>query len=138
MTDPDFDQLRSEILEIHIEEIKAHLNKDVDFFIKNISESYVSVSRGEIRRPSKDEIKLQFSNYLNNTTFVEYRDLQEPIIEFSDDGTFAWSIVRVKVVGIRRMNDGTERELDFICAWITLYRRQNDKWIRLGEVSSFN
>ena len=138
MTDPDFDQLRSEILEIHKEEIKAHLNKDVDFFIKNISESYVSVSRGEIRRPSKDEIKLQFSNYLNNTTFVEYRDLQEPIIEFSDDGTVAWSIVRVKVVGIRRMNDGTERELDFICAWITLYRRQNNKWIRLGEVSSFN
>jgi hypothetical protein len=68
---------------------------------------------------------------------VEYRDLQEPIIEFSDDGSVAWSVVRVKVAGIRVMNDGTERELDFICAWIALYRRQNDKWIRLGEVSSF-
>ncbi|MGD8566023.1 MAG: hypothetical protein PVF96_06715 [Candidatus Bathyarchaeota archaeon] len=75
MTDPDFDQLRSEILEIHKQGIEAHLNKDVDFFIKNIFENYVSVSKGEIRRPLKDEIKLQFSNYLDNTTFVEYRDL---------------------------------------------------------------
>jgi hypothetical protein len=122
MTDPDFDKLRSEILEIHKQEIEAHLNKDVNFFVHNISENYVSVSKGEIRKPSIDEIRSQFSDYLNNTTFVEYRDLQEPIIEFSDDGSVAWSIVRVKVAGIRAMNDGTERELDFICAWITLYR----------------
>jgi len=137
MTNPGFDKLRSEILELHQQAIEAHLNRDVDFFVHNISENYLSVSKGEIRKPSKDEIRSQFSNYLNNTTFVEYRDLQEPIIEFSDDGSVAWSIVRVKVAGIRTMNDGTERELDFICAWITLYRRQNDKWIRLGEVSSF-
>ena len=138
MTDPDFNKLKSEILEIHKQEIAAHWNKDVTFFNKNISEDYVSVSRGEIRQPSKDEIESNFSNYLDNTTFLEYRDLQEPIIGFSDDGSVAWSIVRVKVSGIRKMNDGTERELDFICAWITLYKRQNDKWIRLGEVSSFS
>ncbi|MDH5451428.1 MAG: hypothetical protein OEX77_11155 [Candidatus Bathyarchaeota archaeon] len=137
MTDPDFDKLRFEVLELHKQEIEAHLNKNVDFFVHNISENYLSVSRGAIRKPSKDEIRSQFSNYLNNTTFVEYRDLQAPIIEFSDDGSVAWSIVRVKVTGIRTMNDGTERELDFVCAWITLYRRQNDKWIRVGEVSSF-
>jgi len=137
MTNPDFDKLRSEIFELHKQAIKAHLNKDVDFLVHNISENYVSVSKGEIRKPSKDEIKSQFSDYLNNTTFVEYGDLQEPIIEFSDDGSVAWSIVRVKVAGLRTMNDGTEREFDFICAWITLYRRQNDRWIRLGEVSSF-
>jgi len=137
MADPDFDKLKSEILDLHKQGIKAHLNKDVDFFVQNISENYMSVSKGEIHKPSKDEIKSKFSDYLSNTTFIEYRDLQEPIIDFSDDGSVAWSVVRVKISGIRKMNDGTERELDFICAWITLYRRQNDKWIRLGEVSSF-
>ena len=138
MIDPDFDKLKSEILDLHRQEIEAHWNKDSTFFTRNISENYTSVSRGEIHKPSREEIESKFSDYLDNTTFKEYRDLQEPIIDFSNDGSVAWSIVRVKVLGIRKMNDGTERELDFICAWITLYRRQNDKWIRLGEVSSFN
>jgi hypothetical protein len=77
------------------------------------------------------------SDYLDHTTFTEYRDLQEPIIGFSKDGSVAWSIVQVKVAGKRTLNDGTERDLDFTSAWITLYERHADKWIRLGEVSNF-
>ena len=77
------------------------------------------------------------SDYLNNTTFTEYRDLQEPIIGFSKDGSVAWSIVQVKVAGKRTIENGAERDLDFTCAWITLYERQGDKWLRLTEVSNF-
>lgn len=95
------------------------------------------VQNGEIQRPTKDEIIAKMSDYLNHTTFKEYRDLQKPIIDFSKDGSVAWSIVQVKVAGKRMMVDGSERELDFTCAWITLYERQGDKWIRLGELSDF-
>ena len=35
------------------------------------------------------------------------------------------------------MDDGTERELNFICAWMTIFERQDEKWIRLSEVSTF-
>ena len=134
---PDFDKLRSEILELHKTTIEAHWKKDIDFFTKDISENYFSVGNGEIRNKTKEEITEQFTNYLNNTTFSEYQDLQDPIIGFSKDGSLAWSIVKVKIAGNRKMNDGTERELDFTCAWITLYEKQGNKWIRLGEVSSF-
>jgi len=44
--------------------------------------------------------------------------------------------VQVKVEG-RTVDDGSERDLDFTCAWITLYRRRGDKLIQLGEISSF-
>jgi hypothetical protein len=74
-----------------------------------------------------EEMRASFSSYLNGTTFTEYRDLREPIIGFSDDGSVAWSVVRVKVAG-RTMDDGSERDLDFTCAWITLYRRMEDQY----------
>ena len=102
-----------------------------------MAKDYLFVQNGEIQRPQKDEITTKMSDYLNNTTFTEYRDLQQPIIGFSKDGSVAWSIVQVKVAGKRKMDDGTERDLDFTCACITLYERQEDKWIRVAEVSNF-
>ena len=134
---PNVDVLRSEILTLHQKTIDAHWSKDVDFIVQDLSEDYFSVSDGEIRMPKKDEIRSTFDSYLNNTTFSEYRDLREPIIGISKDGSMAWSIVQVKVAGKRTMDDGNERDLDFTCAWITLYERQDDRWIRLGEVSTF-
>ena len=134
---PDFEALRSEILELHKATIDAHWKKDVDFFVKDMADDYLSVQNGEIQRPQKVEIKTKMSDYLDHTTFTEYRDLQEPIIGFSKDGSVAWSVVQVKVAGKRTLDDGTERDLDFTCAWITLYERQGDRWIRLGEVSNF-
>jgi hypothetical protein len=128
--------MKSEILGLHKTLIDAHLNKDVDFFVKDISEDYMSISHGDIRRPTVEEIRAQFDDYLNNTTFTEYRDVSEPIVGFSKDGSVAWSIVQVKVAGTR-VRGGEEIELSFICAWITLYERQGDKWIRLLEVSNF-
>ncbi|MHA2333931.1 MAG: hypothetical protein ACXAEU_18030 [Candidatus Hodarchaeales archaeon] len=133
----DFESLRSEILAYHNAFIEAHLNKNVDFFVQDIADEYFSVSYGEIRKPTKEEIKSLFTNYLNNTVFTEYRDLSEPIINFSEDGSMAWSLVQVKVKGKQTVENESERDLDFICAWITLYKRQDNKWIRLGEVSSF-
>ena len=134
---PDKDVLKSEILTLHQKTIDAHWNKDVGFMVEDLSEDYFSVSDGEIHNPTKEEIRSTFDSYLNNTTFAEYRDLREPIIGISKDGSMAWSLIQVKVAGRRTMDDGNERDLDFTCAWITLYERQDDRWIRLGEVSTF-
>ncbi len=117
--------------------INAHLNKDIDFFTENIADDYFSVGRGEIRHPEPDEIRMNFSNYLYNTEFSEYRDLQEPIVEFSKDGSLAWLIVQVKVAGERKMETDSIHTFDVTWAWITLYEREEDKWIRLGEVSNY-
>jgi len=133
---PDQDKIREEILDLHKATIDAHLNKDVNFFVKDISDDYFSVGNGEIRYPAKNEISERFSNYLESTTFTNYKDLQEPVIGFSEDGTIAWSIVQVNVAGTRTMDDG-ESDFDYTFAWITLYSRQGDKWIRLGEVSNY-
>ena len=136
-SNPDPEALRMEIADFHKALLDAHLQKDVDFFVQNLSEDYLSVSGGEIMEPTVEEIHSRFSNYLNNTTFTEYRDLREPIIGLSKDGSIGWSIVQVKVAGRRKLEEGGEVELDFICAWITLFERRGDRWLRMGEVSSF-
>jgi len=134
---PDFETMRKELRDIHEKFIDAHLEKNVNYFIQDLAEDYVFVARGEISHPSPEDIQANMSDYLNNTEFSEYRNTQEPIIGFSKDGSLGWSIVRVKVASKRTMEDGTERDTDFICAWITLFERQGDKWVRLCEVSSF-
>ncbi len=134
---PNFEVLRSEILSLHKTFIEAHLNKNVEFFVQNISEDYMAVSNGEIRTPTTEEIRSQMTSYLNNTVFSEYKNLREPIIEFSKDGSIAWAIFQIKVKGRRTMDDGSERDLDFICAWSSVFERQDDKWIRLWDVSTF-
>lgn len=134
---PDFEALRSEILELHKSAIEAHLTGDVDFFVQDLSDGFISVSNGEIDYPTKEEIRSRFSDYLNSTAFSEYTDLREPIIGFSKDGSVAWSVVQVKVAGKRTMDDGIDKDLDFTCAWITLYEREGTGWIKLAEVSNF-
>lgn len=131
MTKTRFEQ---ELLDLHKETLDAHLNKDVDFFVKNIADDYFSISRGEIRNPTKEAIITQFTNYLGSTEFSEYRDLIEPIIKVSDDGTLGWTIVNVKIVADREI-EGTVYHIEDVWVWITCYMRENDIWIRMGEVS---
>jgi hypothetical protein len=129
--------VEAEVLDLHKAMIDAHWNKDVDFFLQGLSDDFVSVSSGEIHSPTREEVRERFGDYLNNTTFSEYRDLREPMIGVSRDGSMAWSLVQVKVAGKRTMDDGSERDLDFVCAWITIYEREGDAWVRRAEVSTF-
>ena len=134
---PDFEKYRTEILILHQEMIDAHLTKDVGWFTKDNADDYFSVGRGEIKFPEKDATTTRFENYLNSTEFTEYRDLRKPIVKFSKDGSLAYLIVQVKVAGKQKVETDTIESFDVTWAWITLYERENDKWIRLGEVSNY-
>ena len=86
--------------------------------------------------PTENEMQDSFKEYLDNTEFTEYRDLCEPIIGFSEDGSVAWSTVQVRVKG--RSEGGNEiHDMDFTCAGITLYRREDGRLVRFIEASSF-
>lgn len=132
----DKEELKKEILAIHQDLIKAHLKKNPEFLIQNLSYNFVSVKNGDILHPSKQEMQANLSDYIYNTTFTEYKDLQDPIIGISDDGTVAWAIVKVLVQGERKLPDGTLRKIDFTCAWLTLYRKAGADWLVEAEVST--
>ena len=137
MSPIDTEHAKAEILALHRAAIQAHLDKNVEFFVQNVSGDYVTVSRGELFYPTEEETRTRFSNYLHNTTFTEYRDLQDPIIRISQDGTMAWSIVQVRIRGTRKMPDDTEADIDTISAWIMVYEKADGRWITTANVSTF-
>jgi hypothetical protein len=135
-TVPDFSVLQREIRDYHDAFVDAHVNNRPEFFIQDLAEDYVSVSRGELLRRTKDEILEAFTDYLGNTTFTEYRLLGEPTIGFSKDGSVAWSIFRLKVAGTRRIEDGTEAQFDSTWGCLILFERRGNRWIRIVEASN--
>jgi hypothetical protein len=134
---PDFDALRREILDLHQQTIAAHWKKDARFFPEHTADGYFAVQNGEVRHPSRKETAANFERYLSTTTFTEYRDLREPIIGFSKDGSVAWCVVQVKVAGRDRDESGAESPFDLTWAWITLHEKQDGRWIWLGESSGY-
>lgn len=117
--------------------IQAHHNRDVEFIIDDLGENFFAMSQGAINYPSKEYQREQFTRYLNNTKFSEYTSLMEPEIDFSEDGSVAWGKYRVKVKGETIREDGSKNTLDFVCAWLWIFRREKDRWIRVGEVSTW-
>ena len=134
--EPDTDSLRAEILELHRSFIQAHLDKDVDFIVKPTAPGYLFVSNGLVQEMDAGMMKGMLSAYLDSTRFTEYRDMAEPIIGFSEDGTLAWAIVQVRVAGTRALPDGSSHTYDTLWAWITLYQRSDEGWLRIADVST--
>jgi hypothetical protein len=134
---PDFETLERQILDLHQQTIDAHWKKDAGFLARHMADDYFAVQNGEIRKPTREEITAEYERYLGTTTFKEYRDLRQPVVGFSKDGSIAWSIVQVKVAGRDLDESGEEKDFDLTWAWITLYERRKDRWIWLGEASNF-
>lgn len=133
---PDLDALRAEILELHLGFIQAHLDKDAAFIARPTSPDYLFVGDGEVRNTSAAQMEENMTEYLNSTEFSEYRDIDEPIIGISHDGSLAWAIVQVRTAGSRSLADGSSRDFDIRWAWITLYERHGDEWMRIADVST--
>lgn len=129
----EYERFREELLVLHRKNVEAHLNNNADYLVQGVSKDFISVNNGKVNFPSIEELRKNYSNYLESTEFSLYEDQMDPIIGFSDDGSIGWSIVRVSVKGKSR----NKHDLDFTCAWITLYKRCKDSWLRIIEVSSF-
>lgn len=124
-----------QILELHKAVLDAHKAGDVDGLLAAEPGEIVSVSRGEVLFPTKSERVRSFERYLKSTEFEEYRDLIDPIIRVSEDGTLGWLIAQVKIPGTQAGNEERVR-IDSVWAWIELYEKRNGRWYRVGEVSN--
>ncbi len=119
------------ILQMHRDVLRYHIEGDLDAWMAEESESYVSANRGEISRPSIEDRRARLQPYLESTTFSEYRDLVEPVVRVSEDGTLGWVICQVQIASER---DGEQR--NSVWAWVELYAKQDGAWRRVGNVSN--
>ena len=117
--------------------MRAHRDSEVEVLLEDEAEEYVVANRGIVLRPSKAERRQRLGAYLRATQFAEYRDLIAPIVTTSADGTLGWVIVQVHARGTQTNADGKREPIEFVSAWIELYRRHDGRWQRVGNVSNF-
>ena len=124
-----------QILKLHNLQRQYHFEKDSVSFADQLSKNFISVNRGYITNPSRDETISRYHNYLSSVEFETWDDVSEPIIRFSEDGKMAYTIVD-KIVRLRyELEDGEEVQDETHYAWTTIYRKYGDEW-KIDCVSS--
>ncbi len=129
----DVEQLRA----LHDKVIRAHQQSSIELLLEDEAADYVVAGRGEVTRPTIADRRARLGPYLERTTFQEYRDVAEPVVSVSTDGTLGWVIVQVQARGIQTAPDGKKETVEFMSAWIELYQKRKGRWYRVGNVSNF-
>lgn len=128
---------RRELLRLHENVLDAHLEGDIDLLLKAEEDEYVIANRGEIIHPTREQRRALLGPYLESTRFSKYRDLVQPTVEVSADGSLGWVIVQVEAQGEQTIANGPVERLEFVSAWIELYQKRNGAWLRVGNISNF-
>lgn len=132
---PDFDAEKKEILAIHNDQQKAHLEKNIALLLGDSSIDYIEVNRGLVKKPAYTENFKRFKAYFETVDFIKWEDTSPPIISISDDATMATSVVE-KIVITRSKSE--DHKLDTThYAWLAVFKKINGKW-QLHRMGSTN
>lgn len=122
--------------EMHAAVLKAHLDGDVEAWMALEADSVLSVNNGVVKKIGRSERSSMRNEYLSTTSFDSYRDLMEPVVRISGDGTLGWVIAEVEVVGWTHRDDGAIEDIGAVYAWIELYDKRDGRWVMTGNVTN--
>ncbi|MCP4428561.1 MAG: hypothetical protein GY803_29095 [Chloroflexi bacterium] len=125
------------LIKRHIEDRKAHFNRDVEALLAGMVDDQIIVRDGQIATRSLSKAKEQFQAYFQGSTFHEWDDLEPPIIRVSEDGRMAYMVNRVRVRYSRQSNNGEQPETSFVCAWLMVYEKRGNDWVAVANASTF-
>lgn len=133
----DLEKARQEVLELHDKQREYHVEEMPEDFVNLMTDEFISVNRGVISSPTKEESIRRFEGYFGMVEFEKWNDLSEPVIRFSEDGKMAYSIVHKEVV-VRYQNDSSQwmrGRTEF--SWMAVYKKTDEGW-RIDAVASTN
>ena len=118
----------NKILELHHAQRTYHFEKDSIAFANQHSENFISVNRGVISHPKKEELMSRYHRYFSAVEFETWDDVAEPIIKFSDDRSIAYTIVdkMVTLTYVDELGNTVQGNTHF--AWTTIYKKYGDEW----------
>jgi hypothetical protein len=122
---PDFAQEEQAIRLLQQQERTAHFNRNIDLFLREFSDSMISINRGTVKYTPPDTLRISIQKYFGQVQFIKWDDLSAPIIRFSDDGTLAYAIIRKEVVAIYADKPGNDTAY---YAWTSIYRKTKGEW----------
>jgi len=119
---------KTKILELHNAQRAYHFNKDSIAFANQLSDDFISVNRGIISSPKKEETISRYNGYFSAVEFIKWDDVSEPIIKFSDDGSMAYTIVDKIVSLTYKDEEGNTVEGQTHFAWTAIYKKYGEQW----------
>jgi len=125
-----------QLLSIHAADRRAHFETSAKQLMEHGSDEFISVSHGKIQRTTRAENLKFFEEYFKGAKYYEWDDLEPPIVRVSKDASMAWMIVRTRV---RRetQRGGQATQQSFVYAGIMAYEKQDGRWARVANVSTF-
>jgi hypothetical protein len=133
----DLDKEKAELLRLHRADREAHFKTDVALLLEHAPEEFLYVSDGKVYTVGKQENAEQIAASFRGAKYSAWDDLDQPVIRISKDASMAWMITRIKVRRTQKDARGAEKERKFVYAGIMVYEKQNGKWIRVANVSTF-
>ena len=118
----------AELLRLHKEHQTAHLTYDPELFIKSFADKLPQIQSGRIRTGTKEENLARFKKYFSSYKFLEWEDINPPVIKISKDGTLATKIVEKRVRGTYKNDKGVEESDHTIFAWLEVWEKIDGKW----------
>ena len=128
---------KKEILRLEAQQREYHFEKNARAFVEMFSDDFLSVNKGVIRQPGRENSYQMFDKYFKNASFIKWDDNKAPVIRFSNDGSIAYAVVD-KLVIVKTFNTGGEEITDTTnFAWLTVYKKYGDEW-KIDCVTSTN
>lgn len=125
-----------ELLRLHEELLVAHRTGDVDRWMVLEGEPFVSVNGGRVAFPERSARREARAAYLATSAFEAYRDVREPVVRVSADGTLGWVVAEVEVLGSNRSGAGAPGRFHDVWAWVELYENVDGAWRLVGNASN--
>jgi len=124
---------KQELLQRHQELLRAVRQGDLDAWLALETEDFVECSEGKIRESSVSERRAQRSLWLGSLAIQRYEDTSDPVVEVANDGSLAWLITRIHLVGTKKDENGVETAIDSFEPWVELYRKVQGEWKLSGR-----
>lgn len=114
----------------------AHFNRDVELFVKEFSDSMISVNKGTIKATPPDTMRKSIGRYFDAVQFVKWDDMAPPVIRFSNDGSLAYALVQKEVIVNYPGSSGLLVYDTTHYAWVSVYRKQEGSWKVEANIST--
>ncbi len=121
---------------LHAQLLQAHVDGDIDLWMAIEADSFVSVNGGQVTFPTTGDRRARRTAYLRDASFTVYRDLREPLVRISEDGSLGWLIAEVEIAGTKSGADGERTAFHDVWAWIELYEKTDAGWQMVGNASN--
>jgi hypothetical protein len=136
----DGDQARGQILALHDQDRRAHLEGDADLLVSGMADYIWEASRGRLNRLARTDVRDRFAAYFNGVRYTVWDDLVQPHVAVAADGSTAWLAVHIEAALSPRDESGQTADngpqRTFESSWIATYEKQHGTWLMVGISSS--